>query len=161
MELAGSSMNSIPGSVLSALIHAYLSLAPAARLTQEALVEASSSSGRSLLQVWALSALSSFLNILLLWKGGMIRGRPERVSETITGSNSCFWGTPPYSTSQRSIEYLLTYVAYSRIGQTETGGSCLFVQSSVRGLSAKEPLQTRVQRGSATIGPLGSNETAP
>lgn len=44
VQKAGSSMNSIPGSVLSALIHAYLSLAPAARLTQEALVEASSSS---------------------------------------------------------------------------------------------------------------------
>lgn len=40
VQKAGSSMNSIPGSVLSALIHAYLSLAPAARLTQEALVEA-------------------------------------------------------------------------------------------------------------------------
>lgn len=51
VQKAGSSMNSIPGSVLSALIHAYLSLAPAARLTQEALVEASSSSGRSFLQV--------------------------------------------------------------------------------------------------------------
>lgn len=33
-------LHSIPGSVLSTLIHAYLSLAPAARLTQEALVEA-------------------------------------------------------------------------------------------------------------------------
>lgn len=125
-----SSDSFLTGGGLHFLTECYTHPSPNHRILKQKGLKKECGSGKSFLFFFL------FLANFPCYKSFKSRRPPESLDDP-PSSKDVF--SPAYSTSKRSIEYLLTYVAYSRIGQTGHQKCDLFLCSAALPNNKKEP----------------------